>query len=95
MIYPQIDEAILKKICNDSLLIHRIMHFQDISRIDWRINENSAYLIETTPLPSFEVDSEFDIGSKLANRSFDAVLKEILLSALHRWEEKNNGIMGK
>lgn len=95
IIYPRINEAILKKICDDSLLIHRTMHFQDISRIDWRINENSAYLIETTPLPSFEADSEFDIGSKLTNRSFDAVLNEILLSALHRWEEKDNGIMGK
>lgn len=87
MIYPQIDKPILEKICSDSLLIHRTMHFQDISRIDWKINENNAYLIETTPLPSFEMDSEFDIGSKLANRSFDAMLNDIILSALHRWEE--------
>lgn len=95
MICPQIAEPILEKICNDSLLIHRIMHFQDISRIDWRISESSAYLIETTPLPSFEMDSEFDIGSKLANRSFDTVLEEILSSALHRWEEKKDGKMGR
>ena len=95
MICPQIAEPILEKICNDSLIIHRTMHFQDISRIDWKINENNAYLIETTPLPSFEMDSEFDIGSKLANSSFDAMLNEILASALHRWEEKDNGNMGR
>lgn len=95
IIYPRIDRDILKEICDHSLLIHKIMHFQDVSRIDWKVNENGAYLIETTPLPSFETDSEFDIGSKLKGKSFDMVISDILESALYRWEEKNNGIMGK
>ena len=94
-IYPRIDKALLKKICDSSLLIHRIMHFQDISRIDWKVSEKGAYLIETTPLPSFEKDSEFDIGSQLLNCSFDMVVNEILESALCRWRRKNNDTMGK
>lgn len=93
-INPRIDKEVLKKICDDSLLVHKFMHFQDISRVDWRVNKDAAYLIETTPLPSLEVDSEFDVGSKLMGQSFDMVINEILLSALHRWGE-NDGIMGK
>lgn len=94
-IYPRIKKEDLKKICDDSLLIHKIMHFQDISRIDWRVNKNKAYLIETTPLPSFDIDAEFDVASKLNGQSFDAVLNEILLSAMNKWKGKNNDIMGK
>lgn len=94
-IYPRINMEVLNKICEDSLLVHRIMHFHDISRIDWRVNENKAYLIETTPLPSLEIDSEFDVGSKLIGQSFDMVINEVLLSAFHRWKGKNDGIMGK
>lgn len=93
-IYPRINNSILEKICKDSLLIHKVMHFQDISRIDWKVNESGAYLIETTPLPSYGIDSEFDVGSKLKGQSFDMVINEILVSALYRWENKDD-IVGK
>lgn len=94
-IYPRINDVILKQICEQSLFIHRIMHFQDVSRIDWKVDNNNAYLIETTPLPSFEIDSDFDIGSQMIGESFETVLDKILLSALNRWEKDTNGIMAK
>lgn len=85
-ITPRINDDTLKQICNQSLFIHKIMHFQDFSRIDWKVCNDKAYLIETTPLPSFAIESDFDIGSQVARESFEIVLDKILSSALRRWE---------
>lgn len=86
-IIPRLDKKVINDICTQSLFIHRIMHFQDISRIDWRVNENVPYFIEATPLPAFDVDSDFDIGSRLAGESFETVLEKVLESALNRNNE--------
>lgn len=85
---PRLGKDVLDDICTKSLFIHKIMHFRDVSRIDWRVNNNVPYFIEATPLPAFDIDSDFDIGSKLAGESFEIALKRILLSALSRKNEE-------
>ncbi len=87
-ITPRIEKTILDQICKQSLLIHQRMQFRDISRIDWKVNDDGFYLIETTPLPSMDVRSDFDIGSKLKNESFDLVINEIIESAMDREVKK-------
>ena len=87
-IKPRLSSEVLDDICEQSLFIHKIMKFQDISRIDWRVNEKIPYFIEATPLPAFDIGSDFDIGSKLVDESFETVLNKILNSALNRKKDK-------
>lgn len=87
-IAPRLNKNIIAQICDYSLYIHRMVGFRDISRIDWRVNKNTAYFIEATPLPSFEENLDFDLASKEKGKSFDFVLNEILNSALKRGNRK-------
>lgn len=84
LIYPRIEKRMLDKICCDSLIIHRMMQFNDVSRIDWKVNKDTAYLIETTPLPDFNVGSDFDQASEMVGEKFDDVLQRIIMSALEK-----------
>ncbi len=83
-IKPRLKDEVINYICDKSLFIHKIMNFRDISRIDWRVNQNIPCFIEATPLPAFDVNSDFDIGSKLIGETFETVLKKVLASALNK-----------
>ena len=87
-ISPRLETAVLNDICDKSLFIHKIMGFQDISRIDWRVNKNIPYFIEATPLPAFDINSDFDIGSRLVGENFETALNKVLISALNRKKDK-------
>lgn len=87
-ISPRLNKETIDNICEKSLFIHRILKFQDISRIDWRINQNEPYFIEATPLPDLDIDSDFDLGSKAAGETFEDVLNRVLNSALNRRRNK-------
>lgn len=85
---PRLNKETIDNICEKSLFIHKILKFQDISRIDWRINQNQPYFIEATPLPDLDIDSDFDLGSKAVGETFEDVLNRVLNSALNRRRNK-------
>ena len=87
-IFPRLNEEIINSVCEQSLFIHKILRFQDVSRIDWRIRQEEIYFIEATPLPAFDVNSDFDCGSRVMGETFADVLNKILNSALERINEK-------
>ena len=87
-ITPRLKPGVLNCICDYSLIIHKTIGFQDISRIDWRVNNSVPYFIEATPLPAFDIGSDFDIGSKMVGENFESVLNKVLLSALKRKKGK-------
>lgn len=84
IVLPRLNKETIDDVCAKSLFIHNILKFQDISRIDWRINQNVPYFIEATPLPDLDIDSDFDLGSKAVGESFEDVLNKVLNSALNR-----------
>ena len=86
---PRLNKETIDNVCEKSLFIHKKLKFQDISRIDWRINRNEPYFIEATPLPDLDIDSDFDLGSKAMGESFGDVLNKVLNSALSRRKNKN------
>jgi len=83
-IYPRLNKTTINLICEQSLFIHRQIGFRDISRIDWRVAQNIPYFIEATPLPALDIESDFDLGSKILGETFENVLNEVLLSAMRR-----------
>lgn len=85
---PRLEKETIDCICAQSLLIHKLLKFQDISRIDWRIRQDESYFIEATPLPAFDIDSDFDLGSKAVGETFEDVLNKVLNSALNRRREQ-------
>ena len=83
-ISPQLEPDVIDFVCSQSLLIHNKTGFRDISRIDLKIKNNIPYFIEATPLPAFDRDSDFDIGSRIRGRSFDDVINDVIMSAMSR-----------
>lgn len=53
-----------------------------------RIRQDESYFIEATPLPAFDIDSDFDLGSKAVGETFEDVLNKVLNSALNRRREQ-------
>ena len=86
-ILPRLDRKTIDLICEQSLFIHRQIGFRDISRIDWRVKQSIPYFIEATPLPALDIESDFDLGSKILGETFENVLNEVLLSAMRRKEK--------
>jgi len=83
-IKPRFNKHIIKKLCEDSLMIHREMKFYDISRIDWRIHRNKNIFIEATPLPDFSPRAEFDWGAANEGLDFSFVMNILVESAMKR-----------
>lgn len=83
-IKPRIDKYIINNLCNESLMIHRVMKFYDISRIDWRICRHKNIFIEATPLPDFSPGAEFDWGAANNGLDFSFVMNIIVESAMKR-----------
>lgn len=50
--------------------------------------QDEPYFIEATPLPAFDIDSDFDLGSKAVGETFEDVLNKVLNSALDRRREQ-------
>ena len=83
-IKPRLKSKTINEICENSLLIHKTLRFEDVSRIDWRVKNDIPYFIEATPLPDFDIGADFDVSSKMAGETFETVLNKILTSALSR-----------
>jgi len=84
IIEPRINNNIIKKLCDDSLLIHRAMNFYDISRIDWRVNRHKNIFLEATPFPDFAPNTEFEWGAARNGLDFSFVMNYIVESAMKR-----------
>jgi len=84
IIKPRVNNNIIEKLCDDSLLIHRSMNFYDISRIDWRVNRCENIFLEATPLPDFAPNTEFEWGAIHNGLDFSFVMNYIVESAMKR-----------
>lgn len=84
IVEPQISNSVIKKLHDDSLMIHRAMNFYDISRIDWRVNHHKNFFLEATPLPNFVPNTEFEWGAIRNGLDLSYVMNYIVESAMKR-----------
>jgi len=73
----------IKIIKEQSLLLHKVLHLYDISRIDWKVNEQGVpFFLESTPLPSLGRD--FDCSAKSMGLTFHQLLGIVINLAIKR-----------
>ncbi len=90
-IYSALDKGIYNKILNDSLKIHKYFKLKDYSRIDYRIDkDNNYYFLEINQLPSLGEDGSFEISAKNRDLTFEHIIKNIVISALNRYNLVEN-----
>jgi D-alanine-D-alanine ligase len=84
IIKPRINNDLINKLRYDSLFIHRMLKFNDISRIDWRVDQNKNVFLEATPLPDLSPDSIFEWSAISNGLDFSFVMNYIVKSAMKR-----------
>lgn len=85
IISPIISKEILHHIKKQSIMLHRGLRLRDVSRIDWRVNGHIPMLLEATPLPDFDINTEFEWGAKRQGYTLAHVLDQIIKSARKRY----------
>ena len=84
---PDLSSDETKSLCMYSLLLHKALHLQDISRIDWKIEQDThtPYFLEATPLPVLSVGTEFEWICKQKQVSYSFVFDSIIRSCRKRY----------
>ncbi len=90
MLSPILEPNIIKEMEDKSLFIHRITGINDISRVDWKYDDNrkKLFFMELTPLPDLSEGTEFDWAAKQNRHSYSFVFSEIIKSATSRYNLK-------
>jgi D-alanine-D-alanine ligase len=82
---PPLPPATLVRIEQAALEAHRVLGCRDVSRIDFRMQGDTAYFLEANPLPGLNPDdSDLVIMAKLVGWSYQQLIEAILQAALRR-----------
>ena len=82
----RLPESIMEQMKEDSLKLYRHMGCRDFGRCDFRLKKDGTpVMIEITPRPGLTEDGPFESCAKACGRSYDDILKEIILGAAKRY----------
>lgn len=79
---PDISQELQAYISDRSLLLHKSLHLNDFSRVDWRAGEDEAYFLEITSFPCLLEGTEFHHAAAYAGIAFRDVLRSVISSYL-------------
>ena len=79
-------EDVTRKLESDSLKLYRHLGCRDLGRCDFRLKKDGTpVMIEITPRPGLTEEGPFESSIKAVGRTYDEVLKEIILKAAERY----------
>lgn len=81
----KLDRKIEERIKKMALTAYNVLYCTDYARFDLRISENmEPYIIDVNPTPSLRDDGFFASCARLANYSYDDLIKEIVDAGISR-----------
>ena len=82
----RISQDLSKKISHLALKAYNAVECRDFGRVDFRVDkEDNPYVLEINPLPSLSTADVFPLVAKAAGSTYEAMIGEILDSALKRY----------
>ena len=82
----ELPEDVTKRLEDDSLKLYRHLGCVDLGRCDFRLRKDGTpVMIEITPRPGLTEEGPFESSIKAAGRTYDELLKEIIVKAAERY----------
>jgi D-alanine-D-alanine ligase len=79
----ELETGLKEQICQTALRAYELMGCRDYARVDFRVKDNDAYLLEINPNPSINPDgSGFVLCGNAQGLSYDQRINQIFLSSL-------------
>jgi D-alanine-D-alanine ligase len=85
--FPEdLDEALVTKIQETAVQAFTALQLRDYGRIDFRLaTDNTLHVLEVNPNPYLLTSAELSMAAKKSGRSYDALVAEIVDSAMGRY----------
>ncbi len=85
-VFADISQGTRKRLIETALLAHKSIGCKDLSRIDFRLSDETPFLMEITPLPSLERESTFVRCAQKHGIEFHVFFDRILTAAWERFQ---------